>query len=225
MVIHFQDTLAGGSLAARCGEVTGDFTGDRNMVTCPACIVGLGLPQRDLVVEETMAAAAEIANLPPESTVEGLGAADLGNPEFNLPWRCFHCDEVFIGERAAADHFSCQRRGISHDGPACVEVLNEGQKAIVEDRRTWRNRALDAEAEIDRLALLIHQHEHDIRFLFNGCKTLTEVAKLFDTARGHAELNRLDAERFRWLRSREPVDETGETIDHAIDAAMKRGEG
>lgn len=54
-------------------------------------------------------------------------------------WRCFHCDEVFADPGAAADHFG---RDL-HEEPGCIQVLLEGEKAIVEDRQRLRGHGFE----------------------------------------------------------------------------------
>lgn len=70
-------------------------------------------------------------------------AANQPDPT-GISWRCFHCSEIFRDAREAADHF-----GDIEDMPACYAIVEEGAKAIVEDRRYWRNRAQAAEDELE----------------------------------------------------------------------------
>lgn len=58
-----------------------------------------------------------------------------------VEWRCFHCDEVFRTRQAAQDHFGLDEL----ERPGCVAILTEGERAILEDRREWRERALAEE--------------------------------------------------------------------------------
>ena len=95
-------------------------------------------------------------------------------------WRCFHCGEAFADRQTASDHFGLD----CHEFPACVQVLTETDKAIVEDRREWRNRALQAEAENERLEHLVGSAEWDIRTRWKGARSLHDVACRFETLQG-----------------------------------------
>lgn len=79
-----------------------------------------------------------------ERAIDAL-SANLAGPA-GITWRCFHCGEIYSDPVEAADHF-----GELEDMPACYSIVTEGEKAIVEDRRSWRNRALRAEAEVSNL--------------------------------------------------------------------------
>lgn len=43
----------------------------------------------------------------------------------DVPWRCFHCDEVFTDQTEARDHFGCS----VYDTPACQ--LTKDEKGVV----------------------------------------------------------------------------------------------
>lgn len=259
---HFADQLGNGRFATRCGIQLEMAANARDglwvrrkggepivalktaqVVTCAVCRRGLGLEPlaapaaqhlddtqpMDPLVETTMVLAREIANpSPPEPSNPPLETEAAPKP----PWRCFHCDEVFTDRQAAVDHF-----GISeNDKPGCVVALTETQKAIVEDRRMWRTHAQHCETHAAEMERQLHQHQHDIGFLFNGCKTLADVAHEFDRLRGEMLSNKEAAERYRWLRNREGMTSlTGPIanflalnrdmeggLDAAIDAAMKQ---
>ena len=78
----------------------------------------------------------------------------------HISWRCFHCDEDFTDRQAAQDHFGLDCLEL----PTCIAAAIEGEKAILEDRREWRNRALKAEAENERLGYELHLERFDIRY-------------------------------------------------------------
>lgn len=66
--------------------------------------------------------------------------------DFKGPWHCFHCGEVCKTFQEGIDHFGYDETEM----PACVTILKEGEKAIIEDRREWRERCHEEK----------HQHEH-----------------------------------------------------------------
>lgn len=46
-----------------------------------------------------------------------------------LPWRCFHCDEVFTTKEAAAEHFG--EGNYEMEMPLCIEAATGEMKALV----------------------------------------------------------------------------------------------
>lgn len=99
-------------------------------------------------------------------------------------WRCFHCDEVFTDRQSAQDHFGLD----DIEPPACIQVLTEGERAIVEDRRHWRNRALAAESEAEQKAYEAHLLTFDLSWSrqFRGARSLNEAFHVFDAMEGRA---------------------------------------
>lgn len=95
-------------------------------------------------------------------------------------WRCFHCEEVFTDRQRAADHFGVDP---AFDA-ACVQVLAEGERAIVEDRREWRDRALRAEAENEGLEHRLGAMESEIARRWKGARSLAEVWHRFESMEG-----------------------------------------
>lgn len=79
---------------------------------------------------------------------------------FPKAWRCFFCDEVFLTKQEASDHFGGD--STIWDQPGCIVKMTETEKAIVEDRREWRNRALLAEAKLEDVEQRLHMHEFDL---------------------------------------------------------------
>lgn len=84
------------------------------------------------------------------------------------PWVCFQCGEVCENRQQAEDHFSLD----CTEPPACVQVLTEGERAIVEDRRMWRNRALEAESENEALGHQVNSFEYGLRSFGTDCRTI-----------------------------------------------------
>ena len=75
-------------------------------------------------------------------------------------WRCFHCDEVFAERQTAQDHFGLDCLEV----PTCIAIATEGERAILEDRRDWRTRALKAEAENEQISYELHLERYDTRY-------------------------------------------------------------
>lgn len=84
------------------------------------------------------------------------------------PWTCFQCEETFVTRQEAADHFSLDCCEL----PACVQILTEGERAIVEDRRMWRNRALEAESENEALGHQVNSFEYGLRQFGSEVRTI-----------------------------------------------------
>jgi hypothetical protein len=76
-----------------------------------------------------------------------------------LHWRCFHCDEVFIERQSAADHFGLDELEV----PGCVAILTEGERAILEDRRMWRERAFESERDHEATGTAYSHLRWDVR--------------------------------------------------------------
>jgi hypothetical protein len=100
----------------------------------------------------------------------------------DCPWRCFHCGEVFTDKHAAADHFGLDLGTL----PACIEVLTETQKAIVEGRREWKRRAQGAEDENEKLGQQIGCDAWDLASRFKGARTIADAFNLYDSMEGRA---------------------------------------
>jgi hypothetical protein len=68
-----------------------------------------------------------------------------GNSE--VPWRCFHCDEVMETPEAAAEHFG--NGNYECEMPLCIEAASAEQKALVlTNREMWeRIQKLDIDLE------------------------------------------------------------------------------
>ena len=102
----------------------------------------------------------------------------------SVPWRCLHCDEIFTDRQGAQDHF-----GLTEcEHPTCIVAATETQKAIIEDRREWRERALKAEADQEQTAYELHLMQYDLRYSrhFRGAKSLTDVENAFESMEGRA---------------------------------------
>lgn len=108
--------------------------------------------------------------------------ADKPDSVRETAWRCFHCDEVFTETDAAADHFGAAEG----ERPACVAMLTETEKAIVEDRREWKRRAQRAENAVDELGLRLARVEAAIQARWKGARTIEDVIRLYDQSDGRA---------------------------------------
>lgn len=103
-------------------------------------------------------------------------AIDGSRTEPASTWRCFHCNEVFSTAEGAADHFG----NAEGERPACVAMLTETEKAIVEDRREWRRRAQRAEITVEELGLRITQVETDIETRGKDARAIEDVIRIQD---------------------------------------------
>lgn len=96
-------------------------------------------------------------------------------------WRCFHCNELFTDRTCAAEHFGVTEM----DGPpACVQMLTEGEKAIVQSRREWQHRASTAEAATEAAEYLSSNVRWDINSRWRGLWTVAEVGHRFEDIEG-----------------------------------------
>ena len=111
-------------------------------------------------------------------------------PTSGLPWRCFHCDETFTDRRAARDHFGADETGMA----ACVQVLTETEKAIVEDRSEWRDRALRAEAEGEQLGFELNQYRWGLLKGWKGDHSPADIRNMFDSLEGELLAARAQAQ-------------------------------
>ena len=92
-------------------------------------------------------------------------------PEEGVVYRCFHCREDFSGQEALI-HFGLDELEL----PACVQMLTEGEKHIVEV-----NRILRAENTAQR------HHIEDLRYQIPNCFDYHAFGKAKDI--GEARLN------------------------------------
>jgi hypothetical protein len=100
-----------------------------------------------------------------------------------IPWRCFHCNEVFKDADLAADHFGtdwfCE-----DDGPACIQMLTEGEKAIVNSRREAGKLLRQAEAETEKAESELAELRWFLHSGFKGAKAPHEVKAAYDDMEG-----------------------------------------
>ncbi|UTU08109.1 hypothetical protein CcrC1_gp423 [Caulobacter phage C1] len=95
------------------------------------------------------------------------------------PWRCFHCDFLATTTQEAIDHFGYDES----EKPACLQVLTETEKAIVEDRRMWRGRALELEDHLEQAHHELAMARYDIHHHFK-VHTLSEAGHVYDNLKG-----------------------------------------
>ena len=109
---------------------------------------------------------------------ETTPAVEVEKPEpvRETSWRCFHCDEVFTAADAAGDHFGTTEG----ERPACVAMLTETEKAIVEDRREWKRRAQGAESTVEELGLRLARVEAVIQKRWKNARTIEDFIRLYD---------------------------------------------
>lgn len=76
-----------------------------------------------------------------------MSAAQPQRQTAELPWRCFHCDEVMETRESAAEHFG--NGNYECEMPLCIEAATTEQKALVlTNREMWeRIQKLDSELE------------------------------------------------------------------------------
>jgi len=98
--------------------------------------------------------------------------------EGSAVWRCFHCDEVFADRQCAQDHFGLDEC----ETPGCVAILTEGERAILEDRRMWRERAFQEERDHEQTATDLSHLRWDVREIIRREAKRQNVA-LTDNAR------------------------------------------
>lgn len=102
-------------------------------------------------------------------------------------WRCFHCGEVFLTNRDAEDHFG----PCDGEVPACIQMLTETEKAIVEDRREWRNECLKARDRNEQLEYSASSEAASLLSLFGTMdlsKVQLEYQRMRDSLRAQGNL-------------------------------------
>jgi hypothetical protein len=80
--------------------------------------------------------------------------ATAPKPESELPWRCFHCDDVFETREAAAEHFGSGN--YECEAPLCIEAATSEMKALV-----LTNREMFRELMEEREKLEEAEYERD----------------------------------------------------------------
>lgn len=80
-----------------------------------------------------------------------------------MPWRCFHCDEVFFERDKAREHFSLGN--YEAEMPLCVEAATTEQKALVLTNREMWERVQHLEREVEDLEYRIGAWQHTARAL------------------------------------------------------------
>lgn len=103
-------------------------------------------------------------------------------------YRCFFCDEVFIGRRAAWAHFG--EENCESDVPACVDPLRTDEKARMTELREAREHARKMQAESEKnddAESLLQNFRDDLRRYFG--KDCTSVWLAGD--RYQSALNRM----------------------------------
>lgn len=75
-----------------------------------------------------------------------------GQSQPALPWRCFHCDEVFEAPEAAKQHFG--DGNYEREEPVCIEAATTELKTLVITMREIWERLQKVEGELE-------QAEHD----------------------------------------------------------------
>lgn len=90
-------------------------------------------------------------------------------------WECFHCGQVLVGRQAAEDHFGLEELEL----PACVQVLTETEKAVVEDRRHWRTEALRLRDKVDQLEHQISAEKWELRRFGPDVRTLGQAVDAY----------------------------------------------
>ena len=98
------------------------------------------------------------------------------------PWICFHCGETCETVDQARDHFGTDE----FEECACIERLTETDKAIVEDRREWKRRALRAEEEVEQAQYETHLLRFDLGNQFKGAKSINDAWFQYETMEGRA---------------------------------------
>lgn len=105
-------------------------------------------------------------------------------------WACFHCDEVFLTQGEAEDHFGFSGYEDSDEhNPACVERLTFGEKAL---RAALMDmfRELEAEQEesheLQDVVESLQGIRPDLERLFDGASTPHQAWLKMDSVEGRA---------------------------------------
>jgi hypothetical protein len=102
-------------------------------------------------------------------------------------WRCFHCNEIFLTRHDAEDHFG----PCDGEVPACIQILTETEKAIVEDRRHWRTECLKTQDRNEQLEYSASSEAAGLLSLFGTMdlnKVQLEYQRMKDTLRAQGNL-------------------------------------
>lgn len=80
-----------------------------------------------------------------------------------LPWRCFHCGDVFTDPALAAEHFG--DGNYEAEMPICIEAATTEQRELVKTNREMWTRIRAAEEEIETLDHQVRSFEYVARKL------------------------------------------------------------
>lgn len=98
-------------------------------------------------------------------------------------WRCFHCDDFFTDQQLAAEHFGtdwfCE-----DEGPSCIQILTEGEKAIVNERREACRLLRETEAKLEQAEDDLSAREWEIRGHWPKLRTINDVWHEYDFIEG-----------------------------------------
>jgi len=125
-------------------------------------------------------------------------------------WRCFHCDEVFTGERAAWEHFG-DVSSCGSDVPACVDPLRTDEKQRLTELREAREHAMKCQRECEAAeddAAMYEQYQDELERMFGkGVRTPHQAWLRFEAAKNEAE----DGRRAKDLITRFAMNECSQT--------------
>lgn len=104
-------------------------------------------------------------------------------------WACFYCDEVFLTQTGAEDHFGFFGESVDNSDPACVQALTYGEKALraammdmYRELEAERDANHELEAELEQLQGI----RPDLERSFDGARTVHEAWLKLDFERGRA---------------------------------------
>jgi len=97
-------------------------------------------------------------------------------------WRCFHCDEVFYTEQAAAAHFGDDQTVT----PGCVKMLTTHEKELLAQTDKWIERATAAEEKLEQCEYEKHLLNPSQYKYFKNCRTMNDVVNEYESMEGRA---------------------------------------
>jgi hypothetical protein len=97
-------------------------------------------------------------------------------------YRCFFCEEVFRGRKAAHEHFGDEN--CTNDVPACIDPLRTDEQAqmkAIREGREFYFKAMHQEERADDLAYSLSRVDDELeRYFGEGCRTTWQAGDRYN---------------------------------------------
>lgn len=119
----------------------------------------------------------------------------------SMPWRCFHCDEIFHDKQSAQDHFGLDE--VFTVEPSCVEASKSDLKSLIATNRELWSRLYKEMQHNEQLEFEVHCWEQFARKVTGSNNpTWHDPPLAWDDMKGQViAANTLVAEFPRWMQN------------------------